>query len=203
MRFTRRARALMAATVATVGLGLVGPAQSASAAPLPINLEGETSSHLAGLINSDITFSSTFEGGVDVAAGTFEGTFATGPGVITFNALGIIPVETEVQLHFTEPVTGTVELPSLAVDVTATLRIELTAFSLFGVPMLDPAQTCESVSTTTANLQGTFNAQTGIVLTEDDYTIPAFQNCGFLNDWVTMFTSGSGHSIEATLAPVV
>jgi hypothetical protein len=200
MRFRSRARALAGAGIAALLIAVGGPAQPASAAPSPINLTGTTKSHLAALIQSDISFESTFDGNVDLATKAISGDFSTGPGTLKFNALGLLPVETGVQLHFTEPVTGTVDLATLKVDVEATFEIELTSFTLLGIPFLDPAQTCETVSEVTAPLTGTFSPTTGIVLT-GTYTIPAFQNCGFLNDWITLFTAGPNHTIESTLTP--
>jgi hypothetical protein len=186
--------AVVAAVLFTVGV----TAQPASTAELPINLAGDVDSHLAGLINSDVTFAAEFNGAADVTAGTISGTFDTEPGTLTFNALGILPVTSETDLHFTGPVTGTVDLATLQVDVTATFTIELTSFNILGIPFLDPALTCETVSPITAELSGQYDPSTGIVMS-GTYTIPAFQNCGGFNDFITLFTSGSGHTIEATL----
>lgn len=200
MRFRSRARAFVGAGLAAVLFAIAGPAQPASAAPLPISLTGTTKSHLAALIQSDITFDATFDGSVDPASGALTGTYDTEPGTLRFNALGLLPVETGVDLHFTEPVTGSVNLSTLKVDAKATFEIELTSFTLLGIPFLDPTKTCQAVSPISADLSGTFSPTAGIVMT-GTYTIPAFKDCGFLNDWITLFTSGPNHTIEATLAP--
>jgi hypothetical protein len=198
MSIGKRVRATLAGAVAVLVIGVAGMAQPASAADLPINLAGEVDSHLAALINSDVTFPATFNGGADLTAGTISGTFATEPGTLTFNALGLLPATAVTDLHFTGPVTGTVDLATLEVNVTATFTIELTSFSLLGIPVLDPALTCGTVSPITAELSGVFDPATGIVM-EGTYTIPPFQNCGGFNDLITLFTSGPGHTIEATL----
>jgi hypothetical protein len=198
MSIGKRMRTALAAGLAVLVIGVGGTAQPASAVELPINLAGEVDSHLAALVNSDITFPATFNGAADVTAGTIAGTFDTEPGTLSFNALGILPATAETDLHFTGPVTGTVDLATFEVEVSATFTIELKSFNLLGIPFLDPALTCETVSPTTAELSGTYDPATGIVL-NGDYTIPAFQNCGGFNDLITLFTSGSGHTIEATL----
>jgi hypothetical protein len=198
MHIGKRVCAALAAAVAVVLISVAGTAQPASAVELPINLAGEVDSHLAALVNSDITFGATFNGAADVTAGTISGTFATEPGTLTFNALGILPVTSETELHFTGPVTGTVDLATLQVEVSATFTIELTSFNIFGIPFLDPALTCETVAPITATLSGTFDPATGIVM-NGTYAIPAFQNCGGFNDFITLFTSGPNHTIEATL----
>ena len=198
MTLRTRLRALLGVGVVALVAAVAAPAQPASAAPLPINMSGDVDSHLAALINADITFPATFVGDADLSTGAVQGTFDTEPGTLRFSALGLLPVETGVDLHFTEPVTGTVDVATLEVDVTATFEIELTSFSLLGIPMLDPNLTCRTVAPITAELSGTLDPATGIVMT-GSYTIPAFQDCGFMNDWITMFTSGPGHTIETTL----
>ena len=54
------------------------------------------------------------------------------------------------------------------------------------------------MSPITAQLSGNYDPATGIVM-NGTYAIPAFQNCGGFNDFITLFTSGPGHTIEATL----
>jgi hypothetical protein len=197
MRLGKRARALLGACAAALAVGVVG-AQPASATPLP-PMSGPVESHLAALINSDITFDGTFQGDVDLATSRVTGTFATSPGELSFSALGIIPVTTGVELEFTEPVTGTVDLTDLTVDVTATFNIRLTSMTFFGIPVLDAAQTCQTVSTVSTNLTGTFDPATGIVMT-GEYAIPNFEGCGFFQDWINLFTVGSGNTINTNLA---
>jgi hypothetical protein len=202
MNIGTRARSALVAMVAVLAVGVIGAAQPASAAGLPINLRGQVDSHIGGLVNSDVTFASTFNGEADVEAGTLTGTFAAEPGVLAFNAFGLLPVKAGTELRFTEPVSGTIDLATLQVQVTSTFEIELTSFSLAGLPLLDPALTCRTATPITAELSGTFDPATGIVL-EGDYAIPAFTGCGGLNDLLlSLFTSGPDNSIEATLANV-
>lgn len=198
MRAPTRVRALLASMVAALVIGALG-AQPASAVALPINLEGEVDSHIGALVNSDVSFPATFSGEADVTAGTITGTFDTEPGRLAFNALGILPVTADTDLHFTGPVTGTIDLATLEVNVSSTFEIELTSFNLLGLNLLDPALDCKTVSPVTAELSGTFDPATGITLT-GDYTIPAFQNCGGINDLlINLFTPGPNNTIEATL----
>jgi hypothetical protein len=191
-------RAFLAVGVALLVVGVAGPGSPADAATLPINLTGHADSHIAGLVQSDISFPSTFSGAVDVTASTLSGTLTTQQATLSFNALGLLPVTSTVKLRFNGPVTGTVDLATLAVDVTANFTIELTSFTLLGIPTLDPTLTCETATATSARLTGTFDPATGIVM-DGTYSIPAFHNCGGFNDFITLFTSGSGNTIKATL----
>jgi hypothetical protein len=202
MSIGQRARTGLVAVAAVLVIGVLGAAQPASAAGLPINLQGPVKSHIGGLVNSDVSFASTFNGEADVAAGTLTGTFAAEPGTLAFNALFLLPVKAGTELHFTGPVTGTIDLATLQVEVTTTFEIELTSFSLAGIPLLDPALTCKTATPITAELSGTFDPATGIVMS-GTYAIPAFKDCGGLNDLLlSLFTSGPNNTIEATLANV-
>ena len=200
MRLRRRSRALVAGVVAAAAFAVAGPVQPASAAPAPISLSGTATSHLGWLINADTQFDATFDGTVDLATSAITGEMTMGQGTLKFNALGLLPAESVVQLEFTEPVTGTVDLQTLQVEVEATFEVHMTSFKLFGVEGLDPALDCMAETPITATLTGPFNATTGIVL-DGTYTIPKFVNCGFWNDWITLFASASGHTIHAELAP--
>jgi hypothetical protein len=201
MRLRRRTRALVAVTVAAAAFAMAGPVQPASAAPAPISLSGTATSHLGWLINADVEFPATFDGTVDLATQAIEGEMTTGGGTLSFNALGLLPATTGVQLEFTEPVTGTVDLSTLAVEVSTTFEVHLTSFKLFGLEGLtDPSLDCRAEAPVTTTLTGTFNATTGIAL-DGTYAIGKFVDCGFWTDWITLFTSASGHTIHAELAP--
>ena len=110
MRLRRRTRALVGGALAAVAFAVAGPVQPAAAAPTPITLSGDATSHLGWLINADVNFPATFDGSVDLATSAIEGEMTMGEGTISFNALGLLPATTTVQLDFTEPVTGTIDL---------------------------------------------------------------------------------------------
>jgi len=201
MNIGKRVRVALAATVGVLVVATALTAQPASAADLPINLSGQVKSHIDAAVDSDVVFAATFNGGADVAAGTISGDFAAEPSTLEFKALGLIPVKAGTKLNFTQPVSGTVDLATLRVDVTATFNIELTSFKAVGLPLLDPFRTCRTTTPISANLTGTFDPVAGIVLT-GTYTIPAFKDCGLATPFITLFTSGPGNTIDATLANV-
>jgi hypothetical protein len=200
MRLRTRSRALVAGAVAALAFAVAGPVQPASAAPTPITLSGTATSHLGWLINADVSFPATFDGTADLATTDIEGTIDAEPGTVTFNALGLLPASTGIDLRFTEPVTGTVDLQTLEVEVTTTFEVHLTSFKLFGLEGLDPALDCRAETPITTTLTGPFSATTGIVL-DGTYTIPKFVDCGFWNDWITLFASAAGQTIHVELAP--
>lgn len=199
MRLRRRTRALVGGALAAVAFAVAGPVQPAAAAPTPITLSGDATSHLGWLINADVNFPATFDGSVDLATSAIEGEMTMGEGTISFNALGLLPATTTVQLDFTEPVTGTIDLATLQVTVEATFEIHLTSFKLFGLEGLDPTLDCRAAEPITATLTGPFDPAGGITL-DGTYGIGAFVDCGFWNDWITLFTSAEGHTIHAELS---
>lgn len=200
MRLRTRSRALVAGVVAALAFAVAGPVQPASAAPTPISLSGTATSHLGWLINADVQFPATFDGGVDLATSEIEGTIDAEPGTVTFNALGLLPASTGIRLEFTEPITGTVDLQTLQVEVEATFEVHLTSFKLFGLEGLDPALDCRAETPITTTLTGPFNATTGIVL-DGTYAIPQFVDCGLWGSWISLFASVAGQTIHVELAP--
>jgi hypothetical protein len=198
MRLRTRSRALVAGVVAALAFAVAGPVQPASAAPTPISLSGTATSHLGWLINADVTFPATFDGSVDLATSQIEGEIEAEPGTVTFNALGLLPASTGIDLEFTEPVTGTVDLQTLEVEVTTTFEVHLNSFKLFGVEGLDPALDCRAETPITTTLTGPFDPAAGITL-DGTYTIPKFVDCGFWNDWITLFASVAGQTIHVEL----
>jgi len=199
MRLRTRVRALVGAGLAAAVVAAVAPAEPAGAQALPVDLTGSATSHIAALINADVEFRASFSGQANLATGEITGDIQSEPGTLTFNALGILPATNTLDVRF-EPLTGTVDVATLAVTVQATFDVEITSFKLFGFEGLDPAHDCVTTTPITTTLTGTLDPTTGITLS-GTYAIPAFAGCGAWEPWINLFASGPGNTIEATLAP--
>jgi hypothetical protein len=201
MRFPKVARLAAASALATVTLGLAGPLQAASAAPLPLDWTADVDSTVAGLVNTTVEFpQGSFVGNVDLDAGTLQGDIDLPAGTMEFNALGLIPTLVEVQVVPLGDVTGTVDLSTL--DVTADLQFDivLTDFQLAGIPMLDAAQECRTVSPIDVSLTGELDPSLLSETMSGTYTIPQFAGCGFFEAFINLFTAGPNNTISGTFA---
>jgi hypothetical protein len=201
MRVKRLARLAAAGALAATMLGLVAPAAPASAAPLPIDWTANVKSQVGGLVGQTAQFGEgSFVGSLEASTGELTGEFELPPATIEFNALGLIPVKTTFEVRPTGPVTGTVDLNTLQVTATETFNIVFTDFTLFGIPGLDPALTCMTSTPITVSLSGNVDIATGATLS-GTWAFPAMKDCGFWNDFITLFVSSPNNTIEGTFAP--
>ena len=198
MRLRRRTRALVGSALAAVAFAVAGPVQPASAAPSPISLSGDATSHLGWLINADVQFPATFDGSVDLATSAIEGEMTMGEGTVTFNALGL-PARHHDRAarvhragdrhdrpgHASGPGRGDLRDPPHLVQAVRDRGPR-------------PRARLPGRAPVTATLTGPFDPTTGITL-DGTYGIGNFVDCGFWNDWITLFTSAEGHTIHAEL----
>jgi hypothetical protein len=199
----RRRVAAVAATVATAtALSVVAAAPPASAAPLPLDWEADVTATVGGLVGQTATMNDgRFVGEVALETGTITGDMELPPATIEFGALGLLPITTTFEVNQVEPVSGTVDLQTFAIDASYTFDIEFTSMSmLWFVPMLDPALTCLTSTPITVDLTGTLDPVAGATLT-GDWTFPAMKDCGFWNDIISGFVASPDNTITATITP--
>jgi hypothetical protein len=201
-RARRRVAAVAAALTAATALSVVGAAQPASAAPLPIDWEADVTATVGGLVNQSATMNDgRFVGEVELDNGTLSGDMTLPPATLEFNALGLLPVSTTFEVNTVEPVSGTVDLTTMAIEASYTFDIEFTSMSLMWVlPMLDPALTCMTSTPITVNLTGTLDPAAGATLT-GQWAFPEMKDCGGWMGLINGFIVGPNNTIEATITP--
>ena len=198
-------RAVAAACAATLSIGLAA-AQPASAVPFPIdNWHAEVTTHIGSGINMDVAIpEGTFSGSVETDNGALTGDLNLPPATFVYNFFYFLPTEVTFLVEDTAPVTGTVDLTAGTVTANATFNVRLTSVKLLGLEILDAAQTCKTVSTTTAQLTGTVNlaTQPAVVDLSGNYAIPALDGCGFFGALISGVTAGPTNSLDVTLHSV-
>ncbi len=201
MRLRRPARAVAATLLAVTGIGLVGPAPPASAAPIELDWTADVDSQVGGLINQTVAFpQGTFRGEVDLGTGALEGDIDLPAGTLTFNAFFLIPVTVEIKVVPEGPVTGAIDLTDLSVTADLSFDIVVTNFTLFGIPVLDAATECRTIEPTTAGLAGELDPSLGAATLTGGYAIGNFAGCGAFEGFVNLFTVGANNSLTADLA---
>ena len=201
-RARRRVAAVAAALTAATALSVVGAAQPASAAPLPIDWEADVTATVGGLVNQSATMNDgRFVGEVELETGTLSGDMTLPAATLEFNALGLLPVSTTFEVNTVEAVSGTVDLATMAIDASYTFDIEFTSMSLMWVlPMLDPALTCMTSTPITVDLTGTLDPAAGATLT-GQWAFPEMKDCGGWMGLINGFIVGPNNTIEATITP--
>lgn len=201
-RARRRVAAVAAALATATALSVVGAAQPASAAPMPIDWEADVTAQVGGLVNTAATMNDgRFVGEVELETGTLSGDMTLPAATLEFNALGLLPVTTTFEVNTVEPVSGTVNLQTMAIDASYTFDIEFTSMSLMWLlPMLDPALTCMTSAPITVDLTGTLDPAAGATLT-GQWAFPEMKDCGGWMGLINGFVVGPNNTIEATITP--
>lgn len=196
-------RAALAVGAATLSItAAVMP--PASAAPLPItNWTANVTTHVTA-INQDITIPpSTFSGSVETTTGAMTGSLNLQPSTFTYNVFFFIPTEITMNVDpvGTNPVSGTVNFQNNTVTANATFDVRLSSVKLFGLELLDAAQTCKTTTPTVASLTGTVNlaATPANVHLSGTYDIAALQGCGFWGGLISGFTAGVGNTLDVQI----
>jgi Secretory lipase len=201
MRRGRTARVVTATALAAVALGVAGTAPPASAAPITLDWSADIDSTIAGLINKTVEFpEGTFDGQVDLSTGEMTGDIALPTATLTFNAFGLIPVRTDIQVVPEGPVTGTVDITTMRVTADLTFDIVIPRFQLAGVGVLNPSAECRTVEPVQATLTGTLDPSLGAASLTGTYAIGNFQGCGFFGSFINLFTVNPNNTLTAQLA---
>jgi len=198
-------RAVKAACVATLSIGLAA-AQPASAAPLPINnWTANVTTHIGALVNADVPIPpGTFNGSVELTTGAMTGNLELPPATFTFNALFLVPTTVTFHTEPTGPTSGTVDIAAGTVNATATFNVVLDSVGLFGVNVLDTTQKCKTVTPSVATLTGTADiaSNPAVVHLTGNYEVAALDTaaCGWLGSLVSGFTAGPLNTLDVTLS---
>ena len=79
--------------------------------------------------------------------------------------------------------------------------VNLTDVSLFGVPIVNDSDTCQTETPADVELSGTgFAPATGGRRTAQ-YRLPPFGGCGLLTPFISAFASGPGNTIAIGITP--
>lgn len=118
-----------------------------------------------------------------------------------FQILGILPVDAEVSFVQDGKTTGT--YANSALTTHSKMFVKLTSFKAFGAIPLGGGETCQTTEPSEITLQseGKFIPSQGGTLKTSDYSLSAIDGCGPLTGILSLFTAGSGNTIDLKLAP--
>ena len=201
MRLGRTARVVTATALAAVALGVAGAAPPASAAPITLDWTADVDSNVGGLINKTLEFpQGSFDGEVDLSTGAMSGDIELPAATLNFNAFGLIPVQTDIQVVPEGPVTGTVDIATMQITANLTFDIVIPRFRLIGVGVLNPNAECRTVEPVQATLTGTLDSSLGAASLTGSYAIGNFEGCGFFGSFINLFTVNPNNTLTANLA---
>ncbi|GAA5108732.1 DUF6801 domain-containing protein [Haloechinothrix salitolerans] len=114
-----------------------------------------------------------------------------------FTILGFLNTTADIEFEQVGKTTGTFDGNTLTSHSEA--YVKLMNVSAWGFP-IGGGENCQTVEPAVFDMTGEgFDPFSGGTLSTDDYTLPALEGCGHLNDWISAFTAGSGNTITMDL----
>ncbi|MFO7280715.1 MAG: hypothetical protein C0P77_009965 [Thermoanaerobacterales bacterium] len=204
MRIRRRiARALAAVGLATAGIaGSVVTASPASAEPtIPIDWNVDATAHIASLGIDNTMTGGRFTGSVDLGDSTITGDLTLPASETTLEVLGVGLADVGIQVAPTGPVTGSVDLSTLTVELTSSFDIKITHLNPFGVDWINlVGRKCQTREPVTLTMSGPIDLVGGSTFS-GEFTIPKFKDCGLLTLPLNLLLPGGGNTFTATASP--
>ena len=216
MRLLTRARSTIAALVVVpmfvVGLlwAVPGPSASASGAPtgavrssdpqFPIDYIVNASTTLAKLNETVTVPPGKFIGDLDVVTGKLTGNLTLPPAKTTFTLAGIGLATATFKISPTHPVTGTVNLKTLAVKATASFNVLIPSVYPLGLPINIVGNSCGTSKPVSVTFSGKFSFGSSSKFS-GSYTIPPLSNCGLPTLALNLLIPGPGNTFSASFAP--
>lgn len=202
----RSVRRTACAAWMAVAVGFVATS-SASAAPIPLTNWTVSGSLTIAKLKQSATLpaGSTFNGAVDLTAGTVTGDVSIPQFTTRLYVLGL-PVDATLQFTEARPVSGTVTLsaPNATISATAAEIVHITRLSSPLLPLNLVGNSCQTSAPVVLPLNVTGNAFTllgsGFTATGTT-TIPYLQNCGLATGLLDLLMSGPNNPFSVTLAP--
>jgi hypothetical protein len=197
---TRRSvTALVALALTAVLLGAAAPASADPIIPVRSEVDASTTIRKLG---QTVTFPyGVFDGGVDLADSSLEGTMWLAPTTATLRLAGIPLATASLEVQQAGLVTGSVDLATMQATAHSTVVIRLTALR----PTFWPSLNLVSPTCRAENVQLTMSGPIGVDGSgslSGTYTIPNFVDCGWLTGAINLLIPGTGNTFSATLTPI-
>ncbi|ONI84058.1 hypothetical protein ALI144C_15200 [Actinosynnema sp. ALI-1.44] len=149
--------------------------------------------------NGTTKLSGGIDAELDLATAKYTADLTLDPTTGDFKVLGFLPVTAKVAFEQAAKTTGS--LTGGVLTSSSKVQVKLPQVSVFGFPISNSPD-CQTVSPSDINLKSgpNFDPLAGGKLT-GEYTLAKLQGCGGLNDFISVFTSGPGNTIDLTLTP--
>ncbi|WP_189212493.1 DUF6801 domain-containing protein [Actinokineospora sp. UTMC 2448] len=154
-------------------------------------------SNLKGMLTGPVPLSGTFDANADLAKGVYTGDLKLNRTSGTFKIFGFLESKADIEFVPVGQASGTVATG--AITFNGKLTVKLPKVSLFGIP-ISQEPTCQTVTPSDISLKsvGNFDVLKGGKIA-GTYGLSAVQGCGGLNDFISPFVQGNGHTIDMDL----
>ncbi len=168
---------------------------------IPFDWNVDATTHLKKL-NMDVAVpTGTFVGEVDLTTGVVSGDITLPPAQMQVQLAGIGLVTANMQIDEVQPITGTLDPSTFAVDTTAVFNIRIPSVYANATPSVNlVGNSCTTSEPVTVNMSGTANL-TGVSTFSSTYTIPPLKTCGLATTALNLVVPGPGNTFTATVQP--
>ena len=167
----------------------------------PFDYVVDATTHLKKL-NQDATIpTGTFTGVIDLTTGSLVGDIALPPAQVTLNLAGFGLVTANMQIVERQPVTGTLDPATFAINATAVFDIRIVSAYPTLTPTLNVVgDSCTTSAPVSVTMAGTANL-TGASTFSSNYTIPNLKNCGLATTALNLVVPGPDNTFTAVVQP--
>ena len=203
-RLPRRSRvvalAASASLLAAVGVGVTaGTASADSTINVHYAVTGTTFLHK---LNTTVNLGAgTLASTVDLTTGTASSTLTLPPATASVKLLGFIPVTATTVINQLAPATGTANLSTNTITSTATVDLQITHLTVFGLN-IPVGGSCETSPFTISLASGAGFTVGGGGPVSGGFTVPDLHHCGLQTPLLNLTIPGSGNTINLTLGPL-
>ena len=188
----------LAAMAATVCIASSAPAGASTTVPVDESVDASTT--LATLHQTVTVPPGTVVGTVDLGSGALQGTLALPPATATVAVAGVGLATATFVIAPVGPVTGSVQLSTLAVTATSRFDIRIASLEPLGLPVNLVGGRCTTSRPVSVTFSGVF-AFGGSSTFSGTYAIPPLHRCGVLTPALDVAVSGPGNQFSATFRP--
>ncbi len=165
---------------------------------MPFKLKGSTTIK-AG--NGTAPLNGKVAADFNLATGQFVADLTLDNTKAKLKALGFLPVDADLAFTSVGKTNGGINLSTGQLTADSKVNIQITSIKSFGLKLGGGAK-CQTSKPSDIRLasNGRFDPLAGGTVTST-YSIAKLQGCGPLNDILSLFASGPGNKLTATLAP--
>jgi hypothetical protein len=204
-------RAGVALTTAVMAVSLLGAGSApASAKAAPNGAEASPAGTFAfdywvdatttlKKLNQTVTVPrGTFSGNIDFNTSKLTGSISLPPASAPFKVAGLPLATATFKITELKPVSGTLDLGTLALTATSVFSIQITKVTPVGLPQVNlVGNLCKTSKPVSVTMTEYFSSTTFSGL----YTIPPLQNCGAATKALNLVVPGPGNTFSAVATP--
>jgi hypothetical protein len=141
----------------------------------------------------------TFKGSINLKTKVLTGNLALPPASTTVSVAGVGLAKATFKLSPVGPVTGTVNLKTLAVTATAKFNVLIVSLDPLSLPINLVGNSCGTSQPVSVTFSGTFSLKTASTFS-GTYTIPPLSNCGLTTPALNLVIPGPGNTFNASFS---